>query len=277
MSTPHATRAQTFRQLHASGLLLLANTWDAGTARVVESLGAPALATTSAGVAWAQGYPDGDALPVKVLLDVIASITRVTKAPLTADIEGGYSNDPEAVGEVVAGVLRAGAVGINLEDGTGPVELLVAKIQAARSASKRLGLDVFVNARTDVYLQGLVPEPRRLEETLARAERYRAAGADGLFVPGLVAANDIRTLAASAGLPLNLMADPRLAPLAELQALGVRRLSAGATLAKAIFGRVSALASDFLKDGGAAPLVTGAMAYPTLNALMRPASDTTLA
>ncbi|MCP3103787.1 isocitrate lyase/phosphoenolpyruvate mutase family protein [Myxococcus sp. K15C18031901] len=269
MSTPHATRAQAFRQLHASGLLLLANTWDAGTARVVESLGAPALATSSAGVAWARGYPDGDALPVKVLLDVLASITRVVEAPLTADIEGGYSDDPEAVGEVVEGVLRAGAVGINLEDGTSPVELLAAKIQAARRASQRVGLDVFVNARTDVYLQKLVPEERRLEETLARAERYRAAGADGLFVPGLTAANDIRTLAASVGLPLNLMADPALPALEELQALGVRRLSAGATLAKAIFGRVAALATGFLRDGSAAPLVPGAMPYPTLNTLMK--------
>src|SRR4051812_20595100 len=113
--------AKTFRQLHSGpGLLLLANCWDAGSGRVLESLGAPALATTSAGVAWSNGYPDGDALPVAQLVASVRAITRVIRVPLTVDIEAGYSSDPAAVADTVAALMDVGAVGINLEDGAAP-------------------------------------------------------------------------------------------------------------------------------------------------------------
>ncbi|MCP3139810.1 isocitrate lyase/PEP mutase family protein [Pyxidicoccus xibeiensis] len=267
--TSHASKnAQVFRQLHAEGLLLLANAWDAGTARVIESQGAKALATTSAGVAWAHGYMDGDALPVKLLVATVAAITRVTKVPLTVDVEGGYSSDPAAVGEAIAAVIDAGAVGINLEDGGGAPELLSAKIEAVKRTAARLGVDLFVNARTDVYLRGLAPKGRQVEEALARAERYRAAGADGLFVPGVTDAAEIRALASGTKLPLNVMARPGLPTVAELQALGVRRLSAGSGIAQAVFGRTASLAAAFLRDGATAPLGEGALPYPELNALM---------
>jgi 2-methylisocitrate lyase-like PEP mutase family enzyme len=262
--------AQVFRQLHAEGLLLLTNAWDAGSARLMESLGARAVATTSAGVAWAHGYADGNHLPVRLLATTVAGITRVIRAPLTVDMEGGYSNDPAAVGEAVATVLDAGAVGINIEDGTGTPDLLCAKIEQVKRAGVRLGVDLFVNARTDVYLRGLAPKGRQVEETLARAERYRAAGADGLFVPGVVDAAEIRALASAVGLPLNVMARPGLPSTTELGALGVRRLSAGSSIAEAVFGRAASLATAFLRDGAAAPLAEGAMPYPELNALMAP-------
>src|SRR5262245_11060736 len=120
--------AAAFRRLHQGpGILILANCWDAGSARLVGSLGARAIATTSAGVAWAHGYPDGDALPLDRLVTTVAAIVRVLEVPLTVDIEGGYSDDPGAVGEAVAAVVGAGAVGINLEDGGSPPELLAAK------------------------------------------------------------------------------------------------------------------------------------------------------
>jgi 2-methylisocitrate lyase-like PEP mutase family enzyme len=268
MTSPHAANAQVFRRLHTEGLLLLTNAWDAGSARLMESLGSKAVATTSAGVAWAHGYADGDHLPVRLLATTVAEIARVIQVPLTVDMEGGYSNDPAAVAEAVATVISAGAVGINLEDGTGTPDLLCAKIEQVKRTGARLGVEVFVNARTDVYLRGLAPKGRQVEEALSRGERYRAAGADGLFVPGVVDAAEIRALAAGAGLPLNVMARPGLPSPSELQALGVRRLSAGSSISQAVFGRAAALATAFLRDGSAAPLTEGAMAYPELNALM---------
>ena len=257
-----------FHELHREGLLLLPNAWDAGSARLVESLGAKAIATTSAGVAWSHGYPDGDFLPVPRLSATVAEITRVVSVPVSTDIEGGYSNDPAVVGETVAAVVGAGAVGINIEDGTREPDLLCAKIERAKEAGLRLGIDVFVNARTDVYLRALAPPDRRLDETLARAERYRAAGADGIFVPGVTDAPAIRAIAAAVGLPLNVLTRPGLPPAAELEALGVRRLSAGSWLASAALATVAARASEFLRSGASEPLVAGAMPYADANALL---------
>jgi 2-methylisocitrate lyase-like PEP mutase family enzyme len=185
MTSQENPAAERFRRLHSEGLLVLPNAWDAGSARLIESLGAKAIATTSAGVAWSHGYPDGDTLPLPLLRATVADIARAVRVPVSTDVEGGYSNDPAAVGETVAAVIEAGAVGINIEDGSGATDLLCAKIERAKNAAERLGVDLFVNARTDVYLRGLAAKERRVEETLARAERYRSAGADGIFVPGL--------------------------------------------------------------------------------------------
>ncbi|WP_338868067.1 isocitrate lyase/phosphoenolpyruvate mutase family protein [Myxococcus stipitatus] len=260
--------AREFRQLHQSGLLLLVNAWDAGSARVMESLGAKAIATTSAGLAWSQGYPDGDLLPMNRLLDAVASIARVIKVPLTVDMEGGYSSEPYAVGELAAGVLEAGGVGINLEDGTGTVDLLCAKIEAVKLAAARKGADLFVNARTDVFLRGIGPAERRVEETLARAKRLRDAGADGLFVPGVKAPADIKTIASEAGLPLNVMATAGVPHASELEALGARRLSSGASIATATLGRVATLTTEFLRNGGTAASPEAGITYPAINALL---------
>ncbi len=254
--------AGSFRQLHhGPNPLLLVNCWDAGSARLLESLGAPAVATTSAGVAWAHGYPDGDALPVDRLIATVGAIARVIQVPLTVDMESGYSNDPVAVGDAVAALVDAGAVGINIEDGAGSPDLLAAKIAHAKQAAARRGVDLFVNARTDVYLRGLVPEGARAAETLVRAARYRDAGADGIFVPKLVAADAIREIASAAGLPLNVLAWPGLPPAAELAALGVRRLSIGSVLAQAAWARAAALAAEFLGDGRFEMLAEHAMPY----------------
>src|SRR6185295_16876992 len=156
----------------------------------------------------------------------------------------------------------------NIEDGTDEPSVLCAKIEKSKAAGARQGVEVFVNARTDVYLRQLAPAERRLEETLARAERYRAAGADGIFVPGVSDANEIRTIAATVGLPLNVLAWRGLPPASELGALGVRRLSAGSGVATAAFGRIASLASQFLQTGASDPLSKGAMSYAEINALM---------
>ena len=266
--TLNPAAAQAFRGLHERGLLVLPNAWDAGSARLVESVGARAVATSSAAVAWSHGYADGDLLPVPLLVATVGEIARAVKVPVSVDVESGYSSDPAAVGDVVSRVVEAGGVGINLEDGDAAPDLLCAKIDRVRAAGVRLGVAVFVNARTDVYLAGLAPADRRLDETLARAARYRAAGADGIFVPGVVDADAIRAIASAVALPLNVLARPGLPAARELEALGVRRVSAGSGIASALFGAMASLASGFLRDGVAAPLARGAMPYAEINALM---------
>lgn len=268
MTRPSPATAEAFRALHATGLLVLPNAWDAGSARLVESLGAKAVATSSAAVAWSHGYPDGDCLPLPCLVATTASIARVLRVPLSVDIEGGYSDEPAKVGAVAAQVIDAGAVGVNLEDGGRDPAFLCAKIAAVRAAAARAGVALFLNARTDVYLRGLAGRGARVEATLARAARYREAGADGLFVPGVVDADEIAALVAGQDLPLNVMARPQLPPAARLAALGVRRLSAGAAMAEVLYGKAAVLASAFLRDGHSASLLDGAMDYDEINRLM---------
>jgi 2-methylisocitrate lyase-like PEP mutase family enzyme len=265
------TTVSTFRALHAPGhLLVLPNAWDAASARLVEECGAQAIATTSSGVAWAQGHPDGNAMPPSVVVAAVAAIARVVRVPVSADVEAGYSSDPAAVGELVARVIDAGAVGINLEDGSEPPDRLCAKIEAVKRAATQAGVDVFVNARTDVFLKGLVPGDRAVAETIDRARRYRAAGADGVFVPGLHAADDVRAVAAGIEpAPLNIMAWPGLAGVEALRGLGVRRLSAGAAIVSQALGLVRRSATEFLGSGGGAALFEGAIGYGEMNGLFR--------
>ena len=266
---PNADAADLFHRLHRGPeILVLANAWDAGSAKLIESVGAAAIATTSAGVAWSHGYPDGNALPLELLLASVKDIVRAIKVPLTVDFEGGYAPDPAGVGLAVARLIDAGGVGINIEDGSDPPDALCARIEQAKAAAARSGVNLFVNARTDVYLRGLTPEPMRVGETLARAARYRDAGADGIFAAGISDPNEIAEVAEGVGLPLNVLARAGLPPAAELKALGVRRLSAGSGITQAVWGRMSVLARDFLRDGRSEPLGEGAMVFPQINALL---------
>lgn len=267
-------QATKFRQLHGGPeVLRLVNCWDAGSARVLEHLGAPALATTSAGLCWSNGFADGDVLPAPLLLAAVRAIVRVVRVPLTVDLEAGYSDDAAAVAETVAALADAGAVGINLEDGAQAPALLAAKIERIKARLSRAGHDVFVNARTDVFLRGLGPEAARVEETLARGKRYRDAGADGFFVPKLVDGGAIRAVSSAVPLPLNLLAWPGLPPASELAALGVRRLSSGSTLAQLAYGRAAAAAATFLREGRTDHLTDGALPYAELNPQFARAAD----
>jgi len=263
--------AAAFRALHAPGrLLILPNAWDAGSARIIEDAGAAAIATTSSGLAWAHGYPDGNALPASALRAAVAEIARAVRVPLSVDFEGGYADEPDRVAENVAAVLDGGAVGINIEDGSGAVDLLCAKIEAVKKAAARGGVDLFVNARTDVYLRAQARPERAVEVTIERAERYRAAGCDGVFVPRLTDPAETRAIAeAVAPLPLNLMVVVGLAPAAELQKWGVRRLSAGSALASLAFGLTRRLAREFLASGRSDALHGEAVEYAAMNALLQ--------
>jgi 2-methylisocitrate lyase-like PEP mutase family enzyme len=258
--------AELFRGLHAAGrMLVLPNAWDAGSARVIESCGAEAIATTSAGIAWALGYPDGDVLPPGVLVDAVGRIARVLTVPLTVDAESGYSSVPGAVAETVRALADAGAVGVNLEDGGASPDVLCAKIAAVKRATPH----VFVNTRTDVVLRGLVPPELQVAETLDRARRYRDAGCDGFFVPKMSDPTMIAAIVEGTDLPVNVMLVPDLPSLAELRGLGVRRVSAGGAIALAVHGLTRRLTERLLADGGYRSLFEGAAGYPEMNALFR--------
>jgi len=269
MSVDRTKHAADFRELHGPGrLLVLPNAWDAASARVVEECGAQAIATSSAAVAWAHGWADGNQLPPRAMLAAVAEMARVVRVPLTSDIEGGYSDDPARVADLVAAVAGEGAVGVNIEDGAGSIDLLCAKIEAAKAGAARARVDVFVNARTDVYLRALVAPERALAETLERVARLRAAGCDGVFVPFLALDGVAAVVEACGPVPLNLLAAPGLPPAAHLRELGVRRLSAGSALASMALATVRRLASGFLGDGRSEPLAEGGVAYGEMNGLL---------
>ncbi|WP_296258217.1 MULTISPECIES: isocitrate lyase/PEP mutase family protein [unclassified Pseudomonas] len=262
------TSAKIFRDLHhQSTVLRLPNAWDAGSARLFESLGATAIATTSAGVAWSRGYADGRVFPIEVAVDAAANIARLIKVPLTVDIENGYSDDPRTVAENVKRVLDVGAVGINLEDGSDDPQLLARKIEAIKNSAANSGLEVFINARTDVYLAGLVAEGLRVEETLKRGQLYQQAGADGLFVAALVEVEAIRTIVQGIGLPINLLARAGLPAADELAKLGVRRLSAGSGISQSVLGLAEQLGRDFLENGRSETVTQSSLGYPQIQAL----------
>jgi 2-methylisocitrate lyase-like PEP mutase family enzyme len=263
-----ATRADAFRALHVPGRpIRIANAWDAGSARLIESCGAAAIATTSAGLAWARGYPDGNALPPAVLAAAVAEIVRVVSVPVSVDAEGGYSDDPSIVGENVRAIIEAGGIGINIEDGSASPDLLAAKISAARAAGDAAGVRLFINARTDVYLRGLVATEAAVAESLARGRRYADAGADGLFVPGVKDPDAIRELAAGSSLPLNVLVVPGLASIDELAVLGVARVSAGSQIAQAAASLARRSALEFLESGRYDTMQERDVDYATLNAL----------
>ncbi|WP_309092857.1 isocitrate lyase/phosphoenolpyruvate mutase family protein [Phenylobacterium sp.] len=257
-----SAKAETFRNLHRGAeILVLPNAWDAASAAVMADAGAKAVATSSAAVAWAHGYPDGDVLPIETVVATVAEVVRVVDLPVTADIEGGYTDDLGRLVENVTRVVEAGAVGINLEDGKRAPELHAAKIEAVKKA---LGDRVFVNARTDVYLAGLAEGHAAYLETVARAERYRAAGADGVFVPGPSDPDLIGRLAGEIRLPLNVMGWTGVPDAARLQALGVRRLSSATNPFRVAYAALARSMEAFLRDGDPTALAEAANGAPAL-------------
>jgi 2-methylisocitrate lyase-like PEP mutase family enzyme len=257
-----------FHQLHGNSLpLRLPNVWDAGSARLVEALGAQAIATTSAGFAWALGYPDGRILPFDEVVAAVRRIVRVLKVPLSVDIENGYSDDPRTVADHVMQLVDLGIAGINIEDGPDAASLLASKVEAIKDAVARSGSDLFVNARSDVFLAGLAEQSKQAEESIARGSLYASAGADGLFLPALVRSSEIETISRAIRLPLNVMAVPGLADAATLGKLGVRRLSAGSGISQVVLGKAKAIAQDFLENGRSETLNDKPLPYSAIQGL----------
>lgn len=240
----HRRMVERLRSLHRPGdPLLLVNAWDVASARLVEEAGLPVVSTTSAGVAAVLGYPDGERIPAAEMLDMIERIVRAVAVPVTADLEAGYGMDG---GDLYAAAAAAGAAGLNFEDGDPagsgvvPAEAHAERIAALRAAAAA-GADLFVNARTDVFLAGVGEPETRLPEALRRAALYVEAGADGVFVPGVRDEETIGALAAGIDAPLNVLAGPGTPPLSRLGELGVGRVSLGSgpyRVALGAFGRL---------------------------------------
>ncbi|HVM96309.1 MAG TPA: isocitrate lyase/phosphoenolpyruvate mutase family protein, partial [Candidatus Acidoferrales bacterium] len=216
-------QAERFRALHRPGKpLVLANAWDAASARLFAQAGHPAIGTTSAGVAWTLGFPDGERISVGNLCDSVARMIAVLDAsdtPLTVDVESGFGSTTAEVCDVVRQLIKLGAVGINIEDGTDP-EVLCGKITAVRKLAASADVPLFINARTNVYLRGYVAPPEQLDESVRRLKRYVEVGADGVFVPGIVKLGEIERLAAQVKVPVNVYAFRGVPSVPELAEAG---------------------------------------------------------
>jgi 2-methylisocitrate lyase-like PEP mutase family enzyme len=273
-STATAQQAVRLRALHHDReVLVLPNAWDAMSAALIAAGGARAIATTSGGVAWAHGYADGQHLSRDAATSAIAAIAAAVSVPVSADIEGGYGPSGEDVALTVDAVIAAGAAGINLEDSAGPASLLLdpatqaRRITAARQAGQAAGVEIVINARTDVYLIAESQFPDPLQEVVARAEQYAKAGADCLFVPGLAELSTIATLVGRSPLPLNIMAGPGAPTVAQLADVGVRRVSVGTALAQAAYSLIDRAARELLEHGTYSGL-DAQLSYGDLNELI---------
>ncbi|MER5727907.1 isocitrate lyase/phosphoenolpyruvate mutase family protein [Streptomyces sp. NPDC002138] len=268
--TVDLSRVHAFHALHTPAApLALANAWDVASARLVEAAGSAAVATTSAGVAWSLGSPDGDSLARDRALDLIARVVAAVDVPVTADIESGFGADAAGVGQTVTGVLAAGAVGVNIEDGLRDPAEQAERLAAARAAADALGVPLYINARVDTYLMGLgEPGPARLEETLRRAAAYLEAGASGIFVPGVHDPATVTELARGIDAPLNVLVGPDAPSVAELGGLGVARVSLGSWVAEAAYAVVRR-ATEELLAGGTYGALAGSLSYGEVNSLFK--------
>jgi 2-methylisocitrate lyase-like PEP mutase family enzyme len=226
-----ASLAEQFRAMHrAPPILILPNAWDAISARMIEAEGFRAIATTSSGLSWALGYPDGEKAPWPEVVAATARIARAVRVPVTADIEAGYAATPDEVAAHVADIIGAGAVGINLEDGGRDLADAVARIAAAREAAAKAGVPIVINARTDLYLKHIGEDATRFDAAVARAEAFFAAGADCFFPFAVTDRNTVARFAAAVRGPVNVLGRPGTPEAAELQRLGIARVSTAGAL-----------------------------------------------
>jgi len=271
-----ADRARLLASLHRPGdPLLLANAWDVASAVTVEAAGGQAIGTTSAGVAWSLGVPDAADLGAQRSARVVGRIAAAVRVPVTADIEAGYGPRPADVAASVTYVLRAGAVGVNIEDRTGNrdqplfgVAAQAGRLAAARAAARRLGVPAWINARTDLFLTGGGASPDLMPSDLMpaairRAQAYARAGADSIFVPGLIDTALIAQLA-EGPLPVAVMVWPGAPVVAELAAAGVARISLGSAIAQAAYALAGRAAAELLGPG-TYESCAGGIGYDELN------------
>jgi 2-methylisocitrate lyase-like PEP mutase family enzyme len=269
------SKAELFARLHQGPeLLVLANSWDVASSRLVEAAGFPAVATSSAGVAWALGYADGERISRDEMIDMVRRVAAAVRVPVTADMEAGYGPTAEAVAETMRAALDAGAVGLNIEDSDAKAGhrlldrgLAVERIHAAREAADRAGIKAVINARTDAFFPSSMAEGDRFAEAVARANAYRKAGAGSLFVPFVADRDIIGRLAREIDGPLNILARPGSPSLAELKALGVARVSIGGVLATSAYAVIRRAAAE-LKGAGTYGFAEGAIPHPEMNKLL---------
>lgn len=250
-------KAQTFRSMHdRANVLVLPNAWDAVTARIFARLGFAAIATTSGGIAWSLGYPDGEHAPLNEVVAAVERIVRVVDLPVTVDLEAGYGVTPQAVGDAVRAIIDAGAIGLNLEDGLhapGALRELAAaveRLRAAREAGTAAGVPIVINARTDTYLLEYgASGGERFDETVRRGKAYLAAGADCVYPIGLGEPAAIGALVKALDAPINIAARPGVPGVQELARLGVARVSTATRFATLAMSTVEEAARELLKSG----------------------------
>ena len=248
-------KSEILRRLHVEGpMLVLPNAWDAGSARMYLEAGFKALATTSAGIAFSLGLPDGERISRDEMLAAVARITRRIDVPITADMEAGYGMTPNAVAETARRVIDAGAVGMNLEDRMEGKHLIdfslaVERVAAARAAADAAGVPLVLNARTDAFEAPELGPEQRLEEAVRRGNAFRAAGADSVFVPFVGDRDTIERLVQSIRAPLNVLGTPLGPTLRELATLGVRRVTFGSAPMRATLGLVRRMAREWKEKG----------------------------
>ena len=267
-----AAKAARFRQMHEGPrILVLPNAWDAGTARVFEAAGFPALATTSAGIAYAAGHPDGEGIGREEMLEAVRRIAAAVRIPVTADMESGYGDSVAAAEATAQGVLSAGAIGLNIEDSRGGRLLDIgdqsARVRAIRRVAAEAGIQLVINARTDVYLRQAGPPETRFDDAVRRANAYREAGADCLFIPGVRDAATIGKLAGAIHGPINILAVAGTPAVSELQRLGVARVSTGSGPMRAALTLVRRIAEE-LQRGTYASFSENTISHADMNTLM---------
>ena len=276
MSKASEKKTSLFRQLHQGpSILVLPNAWDVATARIFSALGFPAIATTSSGIANCLGYADGENIPLDEMLFMIKRIVNAVDLPVTADIEAGYTNDTEELSRTIASVIGLGVVGINLEDSSASDELIdvdlqTEKLRVVRSAASSLGVDLFINARVDVYLLGVGEHEERLRNTIDRAHAYKAAGADCIFTPGVADELLIGSLVKNIPGPINILAGANTPPIEVLEKLGVARVSMGSGPARACATLARRIGRELLDQGTYSSFTQDAMTYKEMNSLFKP-------
>jgi len=270
-------KAEEFRRLHdRRRVLVLPNAWDVPSARVFEDEGFPAVATSSAGMMVSLGYPDGEDIPTSEFVAAIKRIAGALSVPLSADVVGGFGDSPEGVAKSVGAVVKAGAVGINIEDFIHstkkllPVEKQVSRLRRLVELRKSLKVPYVINARTDALRFGAGDDDAKLAEAIRRAEAYRDVGADCVYPMGLTDAKSISKFVEALDFPVNVMVRRGLPPVSELKRLGVARVSFGPSASYAAMGLLKRASREVLEKGTYDSLVEGAIGFDELNALAVP-------
>jgi len=269
-----AEKAEAFRGLHdRRRVLILPNAWDVPSARVFEDEGFPAVATSSAGMMVSLGYPDGEEIPQREFLSAVRRIASVLSVPLSADVVGGFGTNSEGVARSVRAVVKAGAVGINIEDFAHsskkllPVEKQEARLKALVRLRDAVKVPFVINARTDALRYAAGDDEQKLGEAIRRAQAYRDVGADCVYPMGLTDAPSISEFVRALDFPVNVMVRKGLPPVAELQRMGVARVSFGPSASYASMGLLHRASREVREKGTYETLVEGAISFDELNSL----------